>query len=114
MCKKKIEFVYCHRDPERSFHWNGKQFPLCARCTGIHVGYITYPIFLFGIIKISLVWTIIMLVPTIIDGLTQAYCNRSSNNYLRFVTGIIAGIGAMSLVSIIGKGIGNLILHLIN
>ena len=30
----------CHQMPERSFFINGMQFPLCARCTGILVGYL--------------------------------------------------------------------------
>jgi hypothetical protein len=28
----------CHQRPERSFHWNGTQFPVCARCTGLYAG----------------------------------------------------------------------------
>lgn len=37
-------FVYlgasfiCHQKPERSFHVDGVQMPLCARCLGVHVG----------------------------------------------------------------------------
>lgn len=30
----------CHQLPERSFFYNGKQFPVCARCTGAIVGQI--------------------------------------------------------------------------
>jgi uncharacterized membrane protein len=28
--------VICHQLPERSFSWNGHQFPICARCTGMY------------------------------------------------------------------------------
>ncbi len=30
--------LICHQRPERSFHWDGAQFAVCARCTGIYLG----------------------------------------------------------------------------
>ena len=29
----------CHQMPERSFFYKGKQFPVCARCTGVIIGF---------------------------------------------------------------------------
>lgn len=110
--KIKINWVSCHRKPERSFFWRGKQFPVCARCTGIHLGYLAFPIFTFGLAYLNVWWTLLLMIPTIIDGLTQAYFKRESNNFMRVTTGLAAGIGAMSLVSLIGKSIGNFLLHL--
>jgi uncharacterized membrane protein len=109
----KLHFSFCHQKPERSFFWKGKQLPVCARCTGIHLGYLSFPIFLFSFWTVSLFWTLILIIPTLIDGLTQAYWKRESNNLLRVVTGLMAGIGTMSLISISGKFIGNQILLLI-
>lgn len=40
-----------------------------------------------------------MVLPTYIDGTIQAYTKYVSNNTLRFITGIVSGIGTMSLVS---------------
>ena len=31
-------YAVCHRITERSFTVNGRQFPLCARCTGMYLG----------------------------------------------------------------------------
>ena len=31
-------YAVCHRITERSFMINGRQFPLCARCTGMYLG----------------------------------------------------------------------------
>lgn len=31
-------YALCHRISERSFTINGRQFPLCARCTGMYLG----------------------------------------------------------------------------
>ena len=111
---QQFNFTFCHRIPERSFFWKGKQFPVCARCTGIHIGYITFPFFMFSIFELNLLWTLVLIIPTYIDGLVQAYLNIESTNIRRLITGLMSGIGMMSLVSIIGKYIGNQILLLIN
>lgn len=110
---KWITVTYCHRRPERSFFWKGKQFPVCARCTGIHIGYITFPLFMFNVISLNLWWTILLIVPTYIDGITQAFYKRESNNFLRITTGFMAGVGCMSIVAIIGKFLGDKILLII-
>jgi len=107
-----IVFTFCHRKPERSFFWNGRQFPFCARCTGIYLGYLSYPFFLFDVFYLNLYLTLVLILPSLIDGLLQAFYNRESNNYLRVVTGFFAGVGLMSLVSIIGERIGTGILYL--
>ncbi len=110
MDKRKLHITFCHRKPERSFFWKGKQFPVCARCTGIHIGYLTLPLFMFGVFSLNIWWTLALILPTYIDGLTQAFFKRESTNLLRVTTGIMAGIGGMSLVAIIGQFIGNQIL----
>lgn len=92
----KIDFVSCHKLPERSFFYKGKQFPVCARCTGIYVGYIIF-IPLLSFIKIDIYWALLSILPTLIDGLTQAYCNRESNNFFRFFSGLLAGYGLAGL-----------------
>jgi uncharacterized membrane protein len=33
-----IGSLICHQRPERSFHWDGAQLAVCARCTGIYLG----------------------------------------------------------------------------
>lgn len=114
MQRPAIQFVFCHRKPERSFFWRGKQFPVCARCTGIHIGYLSFPFFLFGVFELNLWVTFALLLPTYVDGVTQAFMNRESTNWLRVSTGFLAGIGVMSLVHLVGQWIGNTILSLIN
>ena len=67
-----------------------------------------------NLISIPLWWSIAMVLPTYIDGTIQAYTKYQSTNAIRFTTGIISGIGTMSLVSITGIAIGKLILTIIN
>lgn len=108
--KVKMEFVFCHRKPERSFFYKGKQFPVCARCTGFYLGYFALPIFTFSIWMPSFLWIFLLMLPALVDGLTQAYMNRESNNWLRLATGIPAGAACMALAALLGQWIGHLIL----
>ena len=40
----------------------------------------------------------LMVIPTTIDGFTQLFGLRESNNYLRFFSGLIGGVGLLILV----------------
>ena len=107
--KKRIKMNYknliCHRKPERSFFIKGHQFPVCARCTGFYTGLIIFLIYdYFFNIDYSLnllICSIILLIPTAIDGFTQLLNCRQSNNTLRFITGVIGGIGLIIFLKIV-------------
>lgn len=71
------------------------------------------PMYWFGLSPNWIVGLLLM-APTIIDGLTQAMFNRESTNWLRLSTGLLAGMGLTTYSAIIGFGIGRLILRLIN
>lgn len=88
----------CHQKPERSFFIRGYQFPLCARCTGVLVGYLSAFLMLpFGHL-IPVLLCSIFLVPLVLDGGIQLLFNILSNNVRRFVTGMIFGIGFVQLL----------------
>lgn len=110
---KHLDFSYCHRKPERSFFWRGKQMPVCARCTGIHVGYLSLPFFFLDVVYLNIWVSLLIMVPTYLDGTIQAFTKYESTNIVRFVTGIAGGIGSMSIISIIGYHIGKYLLTLI-
>lgn len=93
----------CHQLPERSFHWNGKQLPVCARCTGLRVGVLATPLFLFGLIYLNAIWSMLLILPMVLDGGTQAIFHRESNNWLRLVTGLMAAVGVVSLACVLGR-----------
>jgi uncharacterized membrane protein len=91
----------CHGDPSRSLWFRGHPLPLCSRCIFF------YPSLLIGIIPgilnialidppvvSMLVFTLVSLSPLVVDGLTQYYGMRRSNNILRIVTGTMAGLGS--------------------
>lgn len=92
-----ITNLICHRKPERSFHINGYQFPVCARCTGFYIGmflYFIYVYFFFVDYDFELLlFSFFLLIPSAIDGLSQFGGNRESNNVLRLITGLMGGLG---------------------
>lgn len=96
---KVLESLFlCHRLPERSFFFRGKQFPICARCTGIFVGYFLGLIYFFVFGRISFLFALFLLVPLIVDGFGQYFNRWLSTNRRRFITGMLAGIGTDFIV----------------
>ena len=82
----------CHQLANRSLFLNDNQMPFCVRDLGIFIGLA----FGFGIVtfyryKINPVYVLIGLVPIGIDGGLQAVTSYESNNFLRMVTGLVAG-----------------------
>lgn len=91
----------CHQKPERSFHINGRQFPLCARCTGILAGYFLGILLLFVLGFGKHLWLSLLIIPMTVDGIMQQALKIESNNFRRFITGIMGGIAIIyMLVSI--------------
>lgn len=83
----------CHRMAERSFFLGGRQFHLCARCTGLLCGYILSPclFFLWSFSSAVYLFPLFFLFLSL-DGFTQLFGLRESNNLLRFVTGFGFGL----------------------
>lgn len=104
----------CHRIPERSFFIKGHQFPVCARCTGFYTGLFVYLIWNYfngqNYDIYTLIISIILMIPTTIDGLTQYFGPRESTNNLRFITGFIGGIGLIIFLKIVMRWMFNVLL----
>lgn len=86
----------CHQKPERSFFYHGKQFPLCARCTGELVG-ISAGVILFWFWKPCLAISVSIMIPMLIDGFVQRLTPYESTNARRFITGFLFGLGLASM-----------------
>lgn len=86
----------CHQIPERSFRFRGKPFPVCARCTGVLIGYLIGGIgFIFYPLPIwvNIAFCAVMLA----DWLIQYLKIRQSTNLRRLLTGLLCGIGWFQL-----------------
>lgn len=88
----------CHQLPERSFFYKGYQFPICARCTGILLGYICAFVFLLLNIHLSFYLSIILIIPMAFDGTIQLFTSYESNNAKRLFSGVMAGIGFIWII----------------
>ena len=87
----------CHQKPERSFCFKGKQFPLCARCTGILIGYFLGIYMAYIISCNNYLWLLICILPMLVDGGIQFIFKIESNNFRRLITGMLGGIGIIFL-----------------
>lgn len=101
----------CHQRADRSFQIKGYQFPVCARCTGVLLGYffailLNICIHSNMLIYFSIAFCIIMFV----DWWIQYLNIKESNNIRRLFTGILGGIGIFSLFVIIVENIIKLII----
>jgi uncharacterized membrane protein len=84
----------CHRDPTKSFAWRSQSFIVCARCTGILLGYALFlALVAAGAAQANLALGILLNVPAYLDGTVQALDIRQSNNPRRLVTGVMSGCG---------------------
>jgi len=83
---------HCHRRCERSFFVNGRQFGVCARCTGLLIGFALSPLAvpLGSGFLIPAAYAALALLG--LDGGTQLAGWRVSTNRLRVVTGLAVGL----------------------
>ena len=90
----------CHHHANRSFNVFGIGNYVCSRCLGILIGGV------FGFFSIILGFffntliLIILLIPLIIDGTYQMYCDYESTNYKRFITGWFWLLNFVSIIYI--------------
>ncbi len=104
--KKILSMIsFCHRLPERTFKIREHYFPVCSRCTGIYLGGFSYFIYVYfyyvDYSYLLLLLAFLMTLPTFLDGSTQLFGFRKSNNVLRFFSGVMAGVGLAILIKAI-------------
>lgn len=98
----------CHRMPERSFFYKGRQFPVCARCTGVCIGQllaIAANIFFSVPARLSVLFLSLMG----IDWGLQETGIRPSTNPRRLFTGILGGFGLFNCYCILLKKLWNIL-----
>lgn len=86
----------CHQRTDRSFFYNGKQLPLCARCTGELIG-ILLSVFLFLFVRPHFFVCFLLCIPLVVDGFAQKLTAYESTNAMRLLTGILFGIGLVGM-----------------
>jgi uncharacterized membrane protein len=113
MVRKKFGLCFCHHRPDRSIWFFGLEKYLCARCFGIILG--------FGLALIINQWrsfdlfiAFFLIIPLLLDGFTQAFGLRESNNLLRLITGVLMGFAipplCYGLILLIMRNINQMII----
>jgi uncharacterized membrane protein len=98
-----IGHLVCHQLPERSFWVGGHYLPVCARDTGIYIGffigYLLLPMRKKDAYGPPNLWmTLLMTMPMVVDGTTQLIGLRTSTNELRLLTGLLFGAALAPLL----------------
>jgi uncharacterized membrane protein len=90
-------FCGCHCRPDRSFFYKGRQFPVCARCTGVLLGYPLGVLWLgfFGRWHIAI--CLLACLPVVIDGIGQRKGKWESTNIRRLITGLLLGFSTIHI-----------------
>jgi uncharacterized membrane protein len=89
---------FCHRRPDRSFTILGYKSPLCSRCTGLLLGFFGFIWLGLFQVHIPAMAVILLMVPTVIDGVSQLAGFRESNNLTRLLTGFMFTFGFISML----------------
>ena len=103
-----LRFWGCHRLPERSFFFRGKQFPVCARCTGVFIGQILMIILVILGMKPSWIVSLSLLGIMFLDWFIQYLNILKSTNIRRLITGTLGGMGLIGVYYLIIKILFNL------
>jgi len=98
-----LGFAICHQLPERSFVLGGYQMPMCARDTGIYLGFLAVVLFYvltrrYRKAKIfdrpTIMAAIFGMALYLFDGASSYLGLLSTNNPMRLATGLLFGISA--------------------
>ncbi len=87
--------LFCHQISTRSFWIVGSNLGVCARCFGLYISFLSTWLLLVVRLKRHFLWKwgIVLIIPILLDGITQTLGLRMSTNYLRFSTGVLGGAG---------------------
>ena len=91
--------LYCHQDPDRSFHLFGQQFACCERCAAIYGSIALFGLlFAFGRDRIrrpGCVEIVLLVSPVVLDGMAVGSGLYSGNVGMRVITGALFGLAVI-------------------
>lgn len=93
--ERQLCLCICHHRKDRSIWFFGLEKIFCARCCGILTGLVMGILLRLIGVSIPVLASLVLILPLIIDGLTQLFELRESNNIFRLLTGALFGIGCI-------------------
>lgn len=91
----------CHQMAERSFFYKGRQFPVCARCTGVFIGHFLSIVLFFLKKQIPFRSCCILIAIMGADWTIQEAGIKPSTNRRRVISGFCGGLGLFSIYALI-------------
>lgn len=102
-----LGYGLCHQLPERSLFAGGYQLPVCARDTGIYLGFVAGWVLLVFLARGRRPaelprWPVLLLIGVFVgsmafDGITSYAGLRSTTNHIRLLTGMLTGWGLAAI-----------------
>ncbi|MGI6595498.1 MAG: DUF2085 domain-containing protein [Elusimicrobia bacterium] len=96
----RIGSLVCHQSPTRTILVNNIPLPLCARCTGIYLGFLIGTLYQFilwrchlkklPVLKISIL-SIILLIALILESIGSYFGFWTSHQNIRLILGLLGG-----------------------
>ncbi len=99
-----IGFAVCHQIPSRTFSQGGDFLPVCARCSGLYIGFFLSLLFLLitskkrsqypsaGLMLVTVAFLLLLILDGIISTFRLSYfCLKLDSNSWRFLTGLLGG-----------------------
>ncbi len=108
-----VGYSICHQMPGRCLHYGGRALPVCARDTGIFLGFAACTLVLLIAYRgraprypspSKTAVLVLLVLPTVIDALTSYAGWRASGNAIRLVTGALAGTGIAAILFPLAAG----------
>lgn len=105
--------IGCHQRADRSFFYRHTyQFPVCARCTGVIIGYVLAVCSLM--IPVPTILCLVFCGIMFLDWLIQYLNICVSTNPRRLITGILGGFGLLKLELIVLIFLGRYLVDMIS
>lgn len=90
---RRFGLCFCHRRKDRSIRFFGLEKVVCARCLGILLGGMAGLLCVICHCRVDPVFSLLLLLPLVLDGFLQLLWDRESTNAVRLVTGFLFGVG---------------------
>ena len=91
--------LFCHQDPDRSFHLFGQQFACCERCAAIYGSIALFGLlFAFGrgqIRRPGYIAMVLLVSPVVLDGMAVGSGLYGGNAAMRVITGSLFGLATI-------------------
>ena len=90
---RRFGLCFCHRRKDRSIRFFGLEQVFCSRCIGILLGGTAGLVCVICHYRVDPAWSLLLMLPLVLDGFLQLFWERESTNAVRLVTGFLFGFG---------------------